>query len=127
MKINEENIKSRISELVENKTIIPKPKTENTFRILRFGKRRNETAVIYSIPSHKEGKSHYEKGITYSEIFTALNELSKTGYLSRNWFNENLPNCAKEGGCNYTSLGGILELLGFAKYSENGKYKGVEK
>ena len=85
----------------------------------------NEIAIIYSIPSYKDGKFHYEKGITFSEIFTALKELSKTGFLSRDWFNNNLPNCAKEGDCNYTSLGGIFELLGLAKYSENGKCKGV--
>ena len=70
--------------------------------------------------------SHYEKGITYSEFLQVLNELSETGFVTRSWFNKNLSECAKEGSCNFTSLCGILELLGYCKYSEKGKYEAVK-
>jgi hypothetical protein len=29
--------------------------------------------------------------------------------------------CAKEGGCNFTTIGGVFEVLGYAKY-ERGMY-----
>lgn len=122
-----EQLKKELNPLVLKKSLIPKPETDNEFRILRLGKRRGESAVIYSISSHKAPSSHYEKGITYSEFLQVLNELSETGLVTRSWFNENLPECAKEGSCNFTSLCGILELLGYCKYSEKGKYVSYAK
>lgn len=122
----DKQLKEKLQNLVDAKSKIPKPETDNEFRILRLGKRRREIAVIYSIPNHKEPSSHYEKGITYSEFLQVLNELSETGFVTRSWFNKNLSECAKEGSCNFTSLCGILELLGYCKYSEKGKYEAVK-
>lgn len=122
-----EKLKNEINTLIITKSLIPKPKTDNEFKILRLGKRRGESAVIYSIPNHKEPSFHYEKGITYSEFLQVLKELSETGYVTRSWFNKNLLECAKEGSCNFTSLCGILELLGYCKYSEKGKYVSLKK
>ena len=118
-------IELKLQKLVDEKRKIPKPETDNEFRILRVGRRRNQTAIIYSIPSHTNENSHYEKGITYSEFSRVLDELSTSGYVTRSWFYNNLPECAKEGSCNFTSLCGILELLGYCKYSEKGKYEAV--
>lgn len=122
----DKQLKEKLQNLVDVKSKIPKPETDNEFRILRLGKRRREIAVIYSIPNHKKPSSHYEKGITYSELLQVLNELSETGFVTRSWFNKNLSECAKEGSCNFTSLCGILELLGYCKYSEKGKYEAVK-
>lgn len=116
-----------LQQLISKHCKIPKPETNNEFRILRVGKRRNETAIIYSIPNHKNKNSHYEKGITYSEFSRVLSKLSSSGYVTRRWFNDNHTDCAKEGSCNFTSLCGILELLGYCKYLEKGKYEAIKK
>lgn len=123
----DKEIEIKLKELVDKNSRIPKPETNNEFKILRVGIRRNQPAIIYSIPSHINENIHYEKGITYSEFSSVLNELFNTGYVTRTWFNDNLPECAKEGSCNFTSLCGILELLGYCKYSEKGKYEAIKK
>lgn len=124
---NEINLVDELELLVKNNSIIPKPMSNNIFRVLRNGKRRGCAAVIYSIPNHKDKNKYYEKGITLLEFSSVLEEIRKNGFITRSWFNRNLPACAKEGSCNFTSLCGILELLGYVKYAGYGKYIGVEK
>lgn len=64
----------------------------------------------------------YQKGITSSEWRLAHEQLARTGEFSRAWFNETMPACAKEGGCNFTTIGGIFQLLGEAEY-QRGIYR----
>jgi len=106
-------------------TIIPKPKAKSDFIVKGWGKRREENALIYKIPNNKNPKRPYEKGITESEWTLAYNQLKKTGDFTRDWFNENLPACAKEGSCNFTKIGGIFEKLELAKYTSDGIYKKI--
>jgi hypothetical protein len=100
---------------------IPKPEAKAPFRIKGMGTRRGEPALIYTIPSHTRAKP-YEKGVTLSEFSKALSQLKNNGSFERSWFSRNLPECAKEGSCNFTTIGGVLELLGIAKYQERGRY-----
>ncbi len=100
---------------------IPKPEAKGAFCIKGMGMRRGEEALIYTIPSHT-GRKPYEKGITITEFSVAQTELNRTGMLTRTWFNENLPACSKEGGCNFTSIGGVFEMLGLASYGNRGNY-----
>jgi hypothetical protein len=97
-------------------TIIPKPESKEAFKIKGLGKRRGEKALIYYIPNHNNPNKPYQKGITVSEFETAYQQLANNGELSRSWFNENLSQCAKEGTCNFTTVGGIFELLDLAEY-----------
>lgn len=103
---------------------IPKPKAKAPFRIKGLGTRRGEPALIYTIPSHT-GRKPYEKGITLTEFEKAVKHLNQTGQMDRAWFNNQLPLCAKEGGCNFTSLGGIFEILGIARFDSQGTYTAV--
>ncbi len=116
-----------IIQLIENNInigqVIPKPKAKENFTIKGWGKRRNERALIYFIPNHKNSGKPYQKGITITEFEIAYNQIKSSSNLTRKWFNEKLSNCAKEGSCNYTTIGGIFELLGVAKYKQNGEYK----
>jgi len=117
------NIKDKIKSLGLNSIgeVIPKPNTKKPFRIKGMGHRRNEEALIYFIPSHTR-PSPYQKGITLSEFESAYSQLKISGKLTRQWFNLNLPICAKEGSCNFTTVGGIFELLKLAKYYGKGCY-----
>jgi hypothetical protein len=102
-------------------TIIPKPEAKGAFKIKGLGKRRKEKALIYYIPNHNNPEKPYQKGITASEFEIAYQQLLNNGELSRSWFNKNLSQCAEEGTCNFTTVGGIFELLDLAVYNP-GKY-----
>lgn len=103
-------------------TEIPKPHAKAPFLIKRLGKRRGEQALIYQIPSHSEKTPFYEKGVTLTEFDMAHSQLMSTEKFTRDWFNTNLSACAKEGACNFTTIGGIFELIGIAKYQCIGTY-----
>jgi len=100
---------------------IPKPEAKAPFLIKSMGVRRGESALIYTIPSHT-GARRYEKGVTLSEFEKAYAQLQSAGHLDRSWFNSELSACAKEGSCNFTTIGGVFEILGLAKYAERGRY-----
>ncbi|HHF3171029.1 TPA: hypothetical protein ACPJ1O_004410 [Vibrio diabolicus] len=88
--------------------VIPKPEAKADFVIKGIGRRRGEEALIYRIPSHSEKAPFYEKGVTLSEFQLAYSHLRESGYLTRTWFNKNLSACAKEGACNFTTIGGVF-------------------
>jgi hypothetical protein len=103
--------------------MIPKPLTKNEFLIKGWGKRRGESALIYTIPNHKHPSRILEKGITISEFEKAFIQVSSAGNFTRAWFNMTLPKCAMEGSCNFTSIGGVFTLLGLVYYSRRGVYE----
>jgi hypothetical protein len=107
-------------------TVIPKPEAKADFKVKGWGSRRGEHALIYTIPNHKNPSKPYEKGITNSEWRKAYQHLTSAGSFGRTWFNQALPACAKEGGCNFTTIGGMFELLGYAAYNR-GEYRAVDK
>lgn len=118
-------IVDEIKAKIQANTVIPKIRAKKDFTVKGWGKRRGENALIYRIPSHNPNKPYYEKGITESEWIDAYNQLMKTGYFTHQWFEENLPDCAKEGSCNFTTIGGIFELLKLAKHSSAGIYNKI--
>lgn len=103
-------------------TVIPKPEATADFRIKGWGRRRGEAALIYRIPNHRSPEKRLEKGITVTEFARAYEELELSAQFTRSWFNLNLPAAANEGGCNYTTIGGVFILLGLAKYGARGEY-----
>lgn len=106
-------------------TVIPKPESENDFTVKGVGMRRGEAALIYRIPTNNPDKypRGYEKGITFTEFYKACTVLQETSSFTREWFDTNLPECAKEGGCNFTTIGGIFQLLGIGSYNGSATYK----
>lgn len=115
-------IVNKVRSFVLPGTVIPKPEAKGQFVVKGWGERRGETALIYSIPNHSNPLKPYHKGITESEFEKAYEVLVRRGEFTRQWFNDNLPACAQEGGCNFTTIGGIFQLLGVAKYAERGMY-----
>ena len=121
-------IRQKILELVRNSANveIPKPEAKEPFRIKGMGRRRDEEALVYTIPSHTRVKP-YEKGITLPEFEKAFQELKETGSLTRSWFNASLPACKKEGTCNFTTIGGVFQMLGLVRYAERGRYDAINR
>ena len=102
-------------------TIIPKPE-KGEFRIKGDGMRRGQDAIIYLVPNHINPKKPTPKGINASEFEAAYKQLIQTESLTCRWFKRYLPKCYKEGHCNFTTTGGLFELLGIAKYQGKGVY-----
>ncbi len=120
--MTKEELTEKIKALPED-TAIPKPEAMDKFRIKGVGQRRREEALIYTIPSHSEKHPKpYQKGVTFTEFFRAYTVLQETGEFTRQWFIDTLPECNEEGGCSFTTIGGIFELLGLCKYADRGKY-----
>lgn len=117
-----QDIKQQI-EALSLGTPIPKPMSVDSSRIARWGTRRSERALIYSMPNHKNSEKPHEKGVTESEFQQAFEQLLDTGSFSRQWFNTNMVACRKEGSCNFTSIGGIFQLIGLAQYDSAGRYR----
>ena len=118
------NILVEIEKVISPGAVIPKPQARSDFIVEGWGKRRGERALIYTIPNHKTPTKPYQKGITDSEWVQAFEHLMTAGEFSRGWFDRSMPSCAKEGGCNFTTIGGIFEVLGYAAY-DRGLYRSV--
>jgi hypothetical protein len=103
-------------------TPIPKPMSADNSKLVRWGKRRSEQALIYSMPNHKNPSKPHEKGVTISELNQAYNQLTNVGSFSRRWFNENMADCKSEGSCNFTTIGGVFQLVGVGEYESAGRY-----
>jgi hypothetical protein len=103
-------------------TVIPKPSAEGKFTVKGEGRVRGERGLIYTIPSHKTSSKPRQKGIAESQLTKAFDQLRRTGRLTREWWNDNVRHSANEGGCNFTTVGGLFELLGEAEYIRRGVY-----
>ena len=109
------DIVAAIKEHVKPGTPIKRPRS--TCVVKSWGKRRGEPALIYTM------KGGGGKGITESEWRCAFEQLQREGELTRPWFNDALAECRKGEPCNFTTIGGVLVLLGVATYNGNGCYK----
>ncbi len=119
------DIITEIEESMYPGRVIPKPEATGDFMIKGWGVRRGARALIYTIPNKKTPTKPYEKGITTSEWRQAFRQLTANGEFSRSWFEKGMPACAKEGGCNFTTIGGVFELLGYATHGR-GVYRQTE-
>lgn len=117
-----QNIVDLIERTATPGTVIPKPEARADFVVKRWGRRRGERALVYTIPNHRDEQRPYEKGIAESEWLKAYDQLTATGQFTRKWFQCEMIECNTEGGCNFTTIGGIFELLGIATYAHRGTY-----
>jgi len=118
------DIIQEIREKIHPGTVIPKPQSKADFKVKGWGNRRGEHALIYLIPNHNNQLKPYQKGVNISEWEKVYTYIIGGGSLDHVWFRSNLPGCAKEGSCNFTTIGGIFLLLGLVYY-ERGKYSSV--
>ena len=115
-------LERRIRSVAVPGTVIPKPQAKKPFRVKGDGVRRGRPALIYTIPNHSDPSKPRQKGVTYAELERAYAQFRKTGTLTSAWFQKHLPGCYAEGSCNFTTVGGLFELLGEAVYQSRGTY-----
>ena len=117
------NIISEIKMKAKTGTVIPKPEAKSDFVVKGWGKRRGESALIYKIPNHKNPSKLSEKGVNVGEWHKVYSRIKSGEDFTRDWFNHNMPDCAREGSCNFTTIGGVFQLLGLVDYYERGVYR----
>jgi hypothetical protein len=117
----------RIRKIAPPGTVIPKPAAKGQFRVKGNGMRRGEDAIIYTIPNHSDPNRPHQKGVTASELERAHDQLTGSGEFTHEWWSQHLPACAREGSCNFTSIGGFFVLLGDAEYEGRGVYRQMSK
>ena len=117
------NVLEEIRKTVRPGTSIPKPKARGTFIVKGWGMRRNEQALIYYVPNHVNPSRPTQKGVTESELVKAHRRLSETGEFTSEWFQVAMTRCSREGSTNFTTIGGVFELLGKARYAGRGVYR----
>ncbi|MCY3787822.1 MAG: hypothetical protein OXH63_03430 [Gemmatimonadetes bacterium] len=120
------SIVTSVEQIATAGTVVPKPEARGDFVVKGWGRRRRERALVYTIPNHHDKRRPYEKGITESEWAMAYNRLIETGEITRKWFRCAMADCNAEGDCNFTTIGGIFELLGIAKHTDRGTYQRYE-
>ncbi len=101
---------------------IQKPESKEQV-VKGWGERRGEPALVYRIPDHNKPGKYHEKGITESEWEQAYHQIMNSGEFSKPWFGTNMKGCACEGGCSFTTIGGIFVELGLACYYRRGVYR----
>jgi hypothetical protein len=93
---------------------IPKgTKIEPNYTIKGLGQSRGERALVYFVPS-KTGARDSQKRVRESEWELSYQALSKGSHFTRQWFDTNLRDAAKDGTCSFRFIGETLVLLGLA-------------
>ena len=113
----------RIETEILPRTIIPKPRTEEGHRVMGWRVRRDERALVYSIPNRRNPSRPYAKGVTVSDWEQAHEQLMATGSLEYSWFKSAMAECCKIGACNFTMIGRVFMLLGIAVRHGRGVYR----
>jgi hypothetical protein len=89
------------------------------YTVKGLGKSRGEEALVYLVPNRSGGKPS-EKRVRSSEWETAYQHLLSGNQMTRNWFEENMPDAAKDGTCGFRVTGEVFVLLGLAREASDG-------
>lgn len=115
-----QELKDAVVELYKNNTPIPKTKGRYTC-ILKV--------AVAKICGEKKDSFYYSigsssiKAVPFDTLYAAYQRLTETGTFSRAWYRETFPAEARSRPCNFTTIGGVLVVLGFAEYMKNGIYR----
>ena len=114
-----QELKDAVVELYKNNTLIPKPNT--SARILKI--------AVANIHGEEKDSFYYSigsssiKAVPFDTLYAAYQRLTETGTFSRAWYKETFPVEVADCPCNFTTIGGVLVVLGFAEYMKNGVYR----
>lgn len=95
--------------------VTPGTVIHNEWVVKGLGIRRGRDALIYTMPGG------HNKGINASEWNKAYGQLMATGCFSRPWFETNMEDCYREGGCNFNAIGGVFSVMGIARSAGRGE------
>lgn len=91
-----------------------------------FSKIKGKTNIIKVMDdgfTYSIGENGNKKKVTFREVEQAIIEIEQTGVINRKWYEKIFPKRSKSNPCNFTSIGGVLEALGYVKYIESNYVK----
>jgi hypothetical protein len=103
-------------------TAIPKVEEGKSAKLIEFTKSNGDESFKYSIGENGNGKC-----VLKSEIEESFTILQTSGKFTREWHKEHFPQLESGRPCNFTTIGGIFELLGYAKYASRSEYDKTDK
>lgn len=71
--------------------------------------------------TYKIGTNNSKK-VNYEEVYEAIKEIEINGFINRKWYENTFPKKSKSNPCNFTTIGGVLQELGYVSYI-NGRYE----
>jgi len=104
-------------------TLIPKPEAVTEFRIKGWVDSPDGGALAYIIPSHADPHRPRSKTVSARRFKLSFARLMTTGELTRSCFKTTQTKKTDEGGCNFTTVGGLFCLLGFAEHAGKAAYR----
>jgi hypothetical protein len=119
-------ILNRVKAIAVPSMRIPKPQSTQAYEVVGWRMSRGEEAVVYRIPMQPGTRKASEKRIQASAFVRAFEVLTDAGEITRSWFKREFPELQADGTCNFTTLGGIFELLGEARYVRPGIYRATK-
>lgn len=122
-KLDPKTICSQIRDALKKGVRIPKPRSKEAYRFVGWRSSRGEEAFVYEIPERPGSKRPSTKRIPCSAFKEACRTLLENGEITRAWFAEAFPQVNADGSCNFTTLGGIFQILGLAKCVRPGVYQ----
>ena len=115
------NILQEIKKIALPGLKIPKPYAHSNYKIVKWAYKNGENIMYYSIPNKMNINKPYIKSIKESDFKKAYAQLLETGSLNRKWFNKELQHDSYCHPCNYTTIGGVFELLKIVTYDTKSK------
>ncbi len=109
------DIISLISNEIHIGTQIKKPSSVSS--VLKIEPNKENAFLKYSI-----GKMGSSKTVSQEEFIEAFKKIKEDGYINRMWYVEKFPYQHKNKPCNFTTIGGVFEILKIVTY-KNGYYK----
>jgi hypothetical protein len=95
---------------------------KNIYDGMNFKKVRGASNIISVIEdgfTYKIGKNGNYKKVLFKEVEEAIKECELNGAISREWYNKTFSERAASNPCNFTSIGGVLQELGYVVYNDN--------
>ena len=112
-----------IKETIKPGTIIQKPKSKKKYHFLGCGVSRGEESFVYELPTNPNTKRSSKKRIPCSAFNEAYKILLKNGEITKTWFASAFPKVNADGGCNFTTLGGVFQIIKLAEWINAGTYR----
>lgn len=91
-----------------------------------FSKVKGNTNIIKVMKdgfTYAIGENRNKKKVTFREVEQAIIEIEQTGVINRRWYEKKILKRSKSNPCKFTSIGGVLEELGYVKYIKSNYVK----
>jgi hypothetical protein len=111
-------IADEVERYVEPKTVIRGPLGRARYTVLGYDVQDGERNLVYGIPNRKRADKPDIKRVPFRDINAGYERLIEVGFLKRDWYAVYAPERARGRPCNFTIIGSVLTILGYAAYDK---------